>query len=103
MTKTVLSVRVSSKVGKDLERFIDEEHLAQTSEGARKLLLIGLQKWKCEKALQKLAEGRLSFMKAAELSEMDVWDFADVVKERSGIWVKTKPEKIAAEIKEALR
>jgi len=47
-----------------------------------------ISRWKKEKALKLLAEGRISYMKAVEKSGMNVWDFAEMVKERKIIWVK---------------
>ena len=55
---------------------------------SRKLLNMTISRWKKEKALKLLAEGRISYMKAVEKSGMNVWDFAEMVKERKIIWVK---------------
>ena len=82
-----LSVRIPEAVKKELTQFAKDEKLEQPSEAARKILAIGLEKWRQERALQLLAEGRLSFAAAAKRAKMDVWQFAVLVRERRSPWV----------------
>ncbi len=67
-----------------------KEESLEKSASIRKLLSDGLQKWKVEKALRSLEDGKLTFLKAAEMSGMTVWDFADVVREKGIVWIKSQ-------------
>ncbi len=86
MTTTV-SVRLSKDIMKDLEEFLKEENLDRSS-SLRKLLIEAIEEWKKRRALEKLAGSEVSFSKAAEMADMDVWSFAALVKERGISWAK---------------
>ncbi len=61
-----------------------------------------LQRWKEQRALKSLEEGNMTFLKAAEIAGLSVWDFAEIVREKGIIWVRS--EKFASlDIKKALR
>ncbi len=85
---STISVRVPDEVKQDLKYFEKEEKLTQTSEAARKLLMIGLESWQRERALQLLEQGKVSFSKAAHIAKMDLWSFADLIQERKIVWIK---------------
>lgn len=81
---------VSARVPKDLEEHLEtylEEEKLDKSVAVRKLLAEGLERWERERALRMFAEGRVSFAKAAELAQMDVWAFAALLKEEGLPWV----------------
>ena len=82
-----LSVRIPDDMEAGLKEVAKEERLEQPSEAARKVLSIGLERWQQERALHQLAEGKVSFSKAAQLARMNVWDFAKLVKEKKITWV----------------
>ncbi len=90
MTIATISVRVPEDIKNDLKEFEKDEKMTQTSEAARKLLLMGLEIWKRDKALRLLEAGKVTFLKAAEIAEVNVWDFAALVKERKIVWIKNK-------------
>lgn len=46
------------------------------------------------KALKMLERGEVTFSKAAKLADMDVWHFAERVKESGITWVKIKPDEL---------
>ncbi len=85
-----LSVRIPEQMEQELHQFVKEERLEQPSEAARKLLSIGLEAWRQERALKLLQEGKITFTKAAKIAELSLWDFAALIKERKIIWVKDK-------------
>lgn len=87
MNRSTVSVRLPKKLSEELNRFINEEKLDRSA-ALRKLIAESIEKWKRDKALDKLEEGKVSFNKAAELAGMDVWSFAALVKERGITWVK---------------
>lgn len=87
---STISVRVPKQVRKDLDSFERDEKLTQTSEAARKLLMIGLEFWRKEKALKLLGQGEVTFSKAAEIAQLSVWDFAELVKEKGVVWIRNR-------------
>lgn len=42
------------------------------------------------KALSRLERGELSFTKAAELAKLNVWEFADLVRQENIVWLKSE-------------
>jgi predicted HTH domain antitoxin len=89
MTEVSVSARIPEDVLKDLETFMKEESL-EKSASIRKLLSEGLQQWKEQQALKYLEEGKVSFLKAAEMSEISVWELADIVREKGIVWIKSE-------------
>ncbi len=88
MAITTISVRVPEEVKSEVQEFEKDEKLIQMSEAARKLLLMGLESWRKEKALHLFAQGRVTFSKAAQIAKVDAWEFADLIKERKIVWIK---------------
>lgn len=101
MTEITISSRISQEMARDLEMFMREESL-EKSASIRKLLAEGLKKWKEEKALKLLKEGRVSFVKAAEMADMSVWEFADLVRKEDIVWIKSE-KMIEEDITKALQ
>jgi predicted HTH domain antitoxin len=101
MTEISVSARIPEDVFKELEAFMREESL-EKSASIRKLLAEGLQHWKEERALKSLEDGKISFLKAAEMAGLSVWDFADLVREKGIIWIKSE-KFIHKDIKKALQ
>lgn len=95
---TGISVRVQEKMKKEIDIFAEEEKLEQTSEAARKLLAIGLEEWRKEKALKLLEEGKITISKAAEIAKLNIWDMVLIIKEKGIVWNKNK-EFIISDIK----
>lgn len=85
-----ISVRISPIVKQELRQFALDEKLEQTSEAARKLLLLGLEGWHKKKALELFFIGKATLSKAASLAKMDVWEFMDLVKIEKTPWIKEK-------------
>ncbi len=85
-----ISVRVPDDIKEDVAEFERDEKLTQTSEAARKLIMLGLEIWRKDKALKLFESGKVTFSKAAEIAELDVWEFAALVKEKKTVWIKNK-------------
>ena len=100
MTEISVSARVPDYLFKDIEAFMMEEHL-EKSASIRKLLAEGLQHWKQKRALRLLEEGKVTLLKAAEMSEMSIWELADIVREKGIVWVRSE-EYINRDIEKAL-
>ncbi|MFB6158066.1 MAG: UPF0175 family protein [Candidatus Nanohalobium sp.] len=84
---TSVSARIPESLEEELDRFIDEEKLDRST-AVRKLLSEGIEEWKKEKALDMLESGEVSFSRAAEIADMDLWKFSDLVKDKKITWVK---------------
>lgn len=89
MTEISVSARIPEEVFHELENFMKEESL-EKSASIRKLLSDGLQQWKLKKALRSLEEGKVTFLKAAEMAGITVWDFADIVRDKGIVWIKSQ-------------
>jgi len=87
---TGISVRVSDNMKQEIELFTEEEKLEQVSEAARKLLAIGLEEWRREKALKLFGEGKVTLSKAAKIAKTSVWEMVILVKEKGIVWNKDK-------------
>jgi len=81
-----ISARVPDELEAELEAYLDEENLDRST-AVRKLLSEGLEEWRREQALDRLAAGSITFSKAAELAGLSVWEFAQLAKERDITWV----------------
>ena len=81
-----ISARVPEELERELEAYLEAENL-ERSTAVRKLLVEGLEEWRREQALQQLADGAITFSKAAELAGMSGWDFARLAEERDVTWV----------------
>lgn len=81
-----ISARLPEDLEADLEEYLEAEQLDRST-AARKLLAEGLETWQKERALQELDQGNVTFMRAAEMAGISVWDFARLAKERDVTWV----------------
>jgi predicted HTH domain antitoxin len=99
MTEITISSRIPKEMARDLEMFMREESL-EKSASIRKLLAEGLKRWKEGRALKLLREGRVSYVKAAEIAGMSVWEFADLVRKEDVVWIKSE-KMIEEDIKKA--
>lgn len=81
-----ISARLPKDIEADLEQYLEEEQLDRST-AVRKLLAEGLETWRKERALEKLDRGEVTFMRAAEMAGLSVWDFAQLARERDVTWV----------------
>lgn len=81
-----LSARIPDDLEEELEQYIADENLDRST-AVRKLLMEGLGDWRKEKALEMLEAGETTLSGAAEIAEMNVWDFAALAKDRNVTWV----------------
>ncbi len=100
MTDVSVSARISTALERDLERFMEQERL-EKSVAIRKILYLGLKEWKQERALKLLEQGRVTVVKAAEIADLDLWEFLEVLKKSGKIWMKISPERVREDIKAA--
>lgn len=84
-----ISTRVPDDLEEELEEYLDEERLDRST-AVRKLLAEGLEEWRRERALERLADGDVSFSRAAEQAGMSVWELAQFVAEHDRSWVSSE-------------
>jgi len=83
-----ISTRVPEDLEAELEAYLESERLDRST-AVRKLLSEGLEAWRTERALERFADGEVSLTKAADLAEVSVWEFADLVADADDVWVST--------------
>lgn len=81
-----ISARVPDDLEAELEAYLDEENLDRST-AVRKLLAEGLDAWRRDRALEQLADGRITFSRAASLAGVSVWELAHLAEERDITWV----------------
>jgi len=90
-----VSARLPDDLERELDRYVEEEDL-ERSVAVRKLLSEGLEDWKLERAVSLLEEGEVSFSRAVELAETDVWSFSEYLNENNISWVDEAEEDLEA-------
>ncbi len=83
----VISVKIPEELKEEIEVLMKEEGLEEGI-ALKKLLTMAISEWKKEKALKMLAVGKMSYLRAAEEAGMNVWEFAEFLKEKKIVWVK---------------
>lgn len=81
-----VSARLPDELEAKLEAYLEAEHLDRST-AVRKLLAEGLETWRKRRALEQLRAGEVTFARAAELAGMNVWDFAQLVRDEDVTWV----------------
>ncbi len=66
----------------DYLKEVEAEEGLDRSTAARKMLSLGLQEYRKEKALKKYAAGRISISEAAERAGMSIWEFESYAVQR---------------------
>lgn len=51
--------------------------------------------------LELLQKGKVTFAKAAEVSRLSLWEFADLVKQHNVEWARYSPEEVEKEFRKA--
>lgn len=81
-----ISTRVPDDLEAELEAYLDEERLDRST-AVRKLLSEGLEEWRTERALERFANGEITLIRAAELVDVSVWEFARLAEDADIAWV----------------
>lgn len=96
--------RISLTVPKELlekSEKIAKEKLEDRSTVMRELLSLGLKQYMAQEALKQYSEGKISMEKAAELADVSIWRFLDIMKERK-VPIRYDLEDMKKEIEEIL-
>lgn len=83
-----ISARVPDELESELEAYLEDERLDRST-AVRRLLAEGLERWRRERALERLEAGEVTFTRAAELADVSVWECARLAREHGVTWVST--------------
>jgi len=86
MTEITLSTRVDKHLARDIEGYMEAEHLEKAS-AVRRLLYKSVHEWKLQYALDKLEKGEFTITKASDFAEVDVFTLASKIKASGIRWV----------------
>ncbi len=86
MTEVTVSARIPKEMEREVETLMREEHL-EKSAALRKILHMGLEAYRRDRALRLLAAGSVTVSKAARIARVTVWEMIDLAKERRIAWV----------------
>jgi len=87
MTLRPLATRVPKELEREIREVMNFLHV-EKAQAVRMILEIGIQEWRKRIALELLRDGKATFAKAAKLAKLDLWDFADLLRDRKIEWVK---------------
>jgi len=96
--------RISLTIPKELLEKSDKiakEKLEDRSTVMRELLNLGLKQYMIKDALNQYIEGKISMEKAAELADVSIWKFLDILKERK-VPIRYDLEDIKKEIEDII-
>jgi len=86
MTEVTVSARIPREMEDEVEALMREEHL-EKSAALRKILHLGLEGYRRERALRLLSERKLTLSKAAEVAKVSVWEMMSLARDRRILWV----------------
>jgi predicted HTH domain antitoxin len=86
MTEVTVSARIPREMEGEVEELMREEHL-EKSAALRKILHLGLEGYRRDRALRLLSERKVTLSKAAEVAKVSIWEMLSLAKERRIEWV----------------
>ena len=86
MTEVTVSARIPKAMEEEVEALMRVEHL-EKSAALRKVLHLGLDAYRRERALGLLSARKVTISRAAEIAKVSLWEMMDLVRERRIIWV----------------
>ena len=81
-----MSARIPREMEEEVEALMDEERL-EKSAALRKLLHLGIENYRRERALRLLSERKVTLSKAAQIAKVSIWEMLHLVRERGIVWV----------------
>ena len=81
-----MSARIPREMEEEVEALMDEERL-EKSAALRKLLHLGIENYRRERALRLLSERKVTLSKAAQIAKVPIWEMLHLVRERGIVWV----------------
>lgn len=86
MTEVTVSARIPKEMEKEVEALMREERL-EKSAALRRILHLGLDTYRRERALALLSARKVTISRAAEIAKVSLWEMMDLVRERRIVWV----------------
>jgi predicted HTH domain antitoxin len=86
MTEVTVSARIPREMEEEVETLMGEERL-EKSAALRKLLHLGIENYRRERALRLLSERKVTLSKAAQIAKVPIWEMLHLVRERGIVWV----------------
>lgn len=77
---STLTARVPEKLNEELDRISDEEGIDKSSL-TRKMLEKAVKKHRVDKALEKYRDREVTMRKAAEIADLNLWQFIEEMKD----------------------
>lgn len=102
MTLRPLATRVPREIEQDIREVTDYMDV-EKAHAVRIILEIGISEWRKRTALELLRDGKVTFAKAAKFAKLDLWEFADIVRDRKIEWVKISTGELDEEVKKAAK
>lgn len=81
-----MSARIPREMEEEVETLMGEERL-EKSAALRKLLHLGIENYRRERALRLLSERKVTLSKAAQIAKVPIWEMLHLVRERGIVWV----------------
>src|SRR3972149_2604552 len=85
MTEVTVSVRIPREMEEEVEALMDEERL-EKSAALRKLLHLGIENYRRERALRLLSERKVTLSKAAQIAKVSIWEMLSIARDRRIGW-----------------
>jgi predicted HTH domain antitoxin len=102
MTLRPLATRVPREIEQEIRTVTDYMDV-EKAQAVRIILEIGISEWRKKTALDLLRDGKVTFAKAAKFAKLDLWEFADIVKDRKIEWVKIPTGELDEEVSKATK
>ena len=102
MTLRPLATRVPMEIEREIREVTDYMDV-EKAQAVRIILEIGISEWKKRTALELLRDGKVTFAKAAKFAKLDLWEFADIVRDRKVEWVKVRTGELDEEVRKAVK
>lgn len=97
MSQKHVTTRVPEDIYEDIER-VREKEQTDVSTTVKKLLEKGIKNWKVSEAVNKYQKGEVSIGRAAEIAEVSLWEFTEILEER-GVELNYSEEDLEQDLK----
>jgi predicted HTH domain antitoxin len=102
MTLRPLATRVPRGIEQDIREVTDYMDV-EKAQAVRIILEIGISEWRKRTALELLRIGKVTFAKAAKFAKLDLWEFADIVRDRKIEWVNISAGELDEEVRKVAK
>ena len=98
MASKPLGARVPREILLRVAEFMEVEGVDKST-AVRRILETGLSEWRRERALKLLGEGKITFLRAADMAGGSVYEMIDLVRQRKVEWVRLYLDEIEDEFR----